>query len=379
MSRQRQKRRRFRFEGLETRMVLDAGGLACMAEPLAPDTSTESALFDFFESTSRSVGEVASVENAVVQSAGTLTIDSVIVGVQNDLQVWLGEFELVTTELSGTIDIGAAQGDGTNITGFAISGGLINATDEANFVDLTGVRAEPLDINPGTNPVVGGSFDASEVGLSINNGSAAIPSLGLFFDFSTDPVQGPGTGTGTIFVHSVSGRDYDVTVSIPIALDLEAAPGIIASISGNIVASGIITVAPQPSDIISGFYHQLKDSVGSDEVFGDLIIAAKSAIDSGDGNLLSQVYIDAYTLTAESIADAVGAYEEIVVGVVDPDELDYLYFSLLTVIAEFESLRDFLIGAIQSSVEFETLTAEEFFDAAVLKVQQDVFHFEDLN
>lgn len=379
MSRQRQKRRRIRFEGLETRMVLDAAGLACGADPVAPNTSTETALFDSLKSTSRSEGEAASVANAIVQSAGTLTLDAIILGVQNDLQISLGELELVTTELSGTIDIGTAFGDGTNISGFTISGGLVTASDASNFVNLSGVSAEPLEINLGTNPVVGGNFDASEVGLSINNGIAEIPTLGLSFNFSTDPVEGPGSGTGTIFVNSVSGRDYDVTVSIPIALQLEAAPGVIASVNGNIVASGIITVAAQPSEIISDFYHQLKDSVGSDKMFGDLIVAAKSAIDSGDENLLSQVYIDAYALTAESIADVVGAYEEIATGVVDPDERDYLYFSLLTVIAEFESLRDFLVGAVQSPVEFETLTAEEFFDAAVLKVQQDVFHFEELN
>jgi len=289
------------------------------------------------------------------------------------LQISLGELALGNTELSGTIEIGTATGNGTDITGFTIDGGLIDASDVTGPLNLTGASAIPLDVDPSINLVTAGNFDASEVGVSINDGIAEVPLLGLVFDFSTDPIEGPGNGTGTIVVNSVSGSDYDLTVSIPVAIELEAAPGAIASISGTIVASGVITVAPDPAEIMSGFYSEIKGLIGSDDVLGGLIVDAKSAIDSGDTSLRGQVYVDIQTATAALSADAVSAFDTISAGIVDTEELNYLYYTVTVVIAELESLRDFLSGALASPASYQSLTLNEFFADAERAVQEEVF------
>lgn len=367
MSFQRHRRRRVRFENLETRQVLDAG-FGAIAEPIVSPPAVQWAADE-------SASSAAAVEAVADQAVGTLTLDAVIPGVQNDLQITLGGSALLSTELSGTIDIGTVTANGVDITGFTVAGGLINASDVSGFLNLSGVSALPLDINPGINVVSEGSFNAAEVGISINDGSAEIPLLGLAFDFSIDPVEGPGSGTGTVVVNSISGRDYDVTVSIPVALELEAAPGIIAGINGNIVASGVVTVPLDPAASISGFYEQIKAAIGSDQVFGDLIVDTKTAVDSGDTSLIEQVYVDVQTTTAELSAEVITAFNEIVVGLSDPEEIFYLHFAVDTVVAELEAVRDFLSGALFAPNQFAPLTPEEFFDAAVLAVQDEVFTF----
>lgn len=378
----RQTRRRVRFQRLEERKVLDAGGLCLDADSVLDVEST--AMGEQAE-----IGSLAPAETTIVappraaalvaaseQTSGTLTLDSVILGgIQNDLVLSLGEFVLTNTELSGMIEIGEATSSGDQITGFSIVGGLINATDTTGLLELMDITAVPLDINPGINPVSNGSFEASEVGVSINNGTAEITGLGLSFDFSADPISGPGTGTGSIVVNSVSGRDYDITVSIPISLELEAAPGIIASVEGNIVASGVVTIAPTADELISEFYNQVKQSIGSDALFGDLITATKAAVDSGDVGQREQVYVDAQQLTADLSMSAIGTYDDIAAGISDPEELDYLYYAITVVVSEFEALRDFLGSTLQNPSDFELLTDAEFFDAAVLYVQERVFNF----
>ena len=378
MSRKRNRLRRIRFELLEDRKVLDAscliaaGDAGMGADPTAADGQAQ--LESVVEAESENVSVASASAVVAAQSGGTLTLDDVILGgVRNDLVISLGETPLVNTELSGTIDIGTATGNGSELTGFAINGGLVNASDAGGLIELTGISAVPLDINPGINPVSGGTFDASEVGISINNGIASIPALELEFDFSETPIEGPGTGTGTIVVNDVNGDDYDVTVSIPVALQLEAAPGVIANVDGNIVASGVLTVAPDPAETMSGFYNEIKQSIGSDLPFGDLILASKAAIDSGDVEARQQLFVDAYVLTADLSAAAVNAYDDIAAGITHPDELDYLYRSVTVVIEELEALRDFLANALASPEDFDSLTDDEFFAAAVQYVQQSVF------
>ena len=158
-----------------------------------------------------------------------------------DLKVLLGN-STATSTLTGTIDVRlnidlatgktdeltilSADVAGSNVT-LAASGFLGRYTINSNGLKLDATTFDP----PGEVTPATGEFDSSQHRFTINEGTLAgtatiylaPPPTDVNYDFSEEPFEGAGTGTGTVILTPTQISDgkqfYEVTAIMPIAIN----------------------------------------------------------------------------------------------------------------------------------------------------------------
>ena len=219
---------------------------------------------------------LSAVSAMAFPGTGTLTLTTPTT-TENKLSVTIGATvsgltasDTRTTNISGTLNVAmnidpASKG----ATEFTINSGDISMTDMAftlkalvfitvanvNTAGMKGTAFTPVPPGLVTPTGTGGSFDAAQHNLRINQGTitgsitATTPATPIDANFADSPVEGPGTGNGTLTVvlgtATATHRNCTVTITLPVDFsqnqDLDGT-AVTVKVKGTIKAAGTIPV-----------------------------------------------------------------------------------------------------------------------------------------
>ena len=203
---------------------------------------------------------------------GTLTLTTPTT-TENRLTVTIsamGATDNDPTDVSGTLSVAADVDPATKgVTKFTIYSGNVSMTNMAfnlkllglfsvatiNTAGMKGTAFTPVPPGLVTPTGTGGSFDAAQHNLRINQGTitgsitATTPATPIDANFADSPVEGPGTGNGTLTVvlgtATATHRNCTVTITLPVDFsqnqDLDGT-AVTVKVKGTIKAAGTIPV-----------------------------------------------------------------------------------------------------------------------------------------
>jgi fibronectin-binding autotransporter adhesin len=197
----------------------------------------------------------------VPPATGVNRLNVTVTATSNGIPVSDTETTNVTGTISGSLNANATSGSTTQMS---ISGGNIQLSNmsfalrvlfvtvaNVNTAGLAGTAftaSPPAPVTPSAN---GGSFDSSLHRVLINAGTISGSALGEAFsiNMSAEPIEGAGSGTGTITMvagtASSTQRTFNATVSIPVDFtdtrDLNGTP-VSIRVQGTIRAAGPVQI-----------------------------------------------------------------------------------------------------------------------------------------